>query len=89
MSARRSKTKFTQIHVSIPVRVLEDLDETLAFQQSRSRLITTLIKSYLEGEDLSWGGFTERQLIAVLMEKFKPFSPERLLLESLLQILSK
>jgi metal-responsive CopG/Arc/MetJ family transcriptional regulator len=85
---RRTKTKFTQIHVSIPVRTLEDFDETLGFTQSRSKLITTLIKAYLDGEDTSWGGFTERQLIAILMEKFKPFSPERLLLESLLQILS-
>jgi metal-responsive CopG/Arc/MetJ family transcriptional regulator len=86
---RRGIIKFTQIHVSIPVRVLEDLDETLGFTQSRSKLITTLIKAYLEGEDTSWGGFTERQLVAILMEKFKPFSSERLLLESLLQILSE
>jgi len=86
---RRSKTKFTQIHVSIPVRLLEDFDEQLGYTQSRSKLISTLIKSYLEGEDTSWGGFTERQLIAILMEKFKPFSPERLMLESLLQILAK
>ena len=31
MSARRRKTKFTQIHVSIPVRTLEDLDDTLDY----------------------------------------------------------
>ena len=47
---RRSKTKFTQIHVSIPVRLLEDFDETLGFNQSRSKAISNLIRNYMTGD---------------------------------------
>lgn len=47
---RRSKTKFTQIHVSIPVRLLEDFDETLGFSQSRSKAISNLIRNYMTGD---------------------------------------
>ena len=50
MTARRVKQRFTQIHVSIPVRLLEDFDDTLQFKQSRSKLISTLIKNHLEGD---------------------------------------
>jgi len=44
---RRSKTKFTQIHVSIPVRLLEDFDSTLSYSASRSQKISSLIEKYL------------------------------------------
>jgi len=44
---RRSKTKFTQIHVSIPVRLLEDFDATLSYSASRSQKISSLIEKYL------------------------------------------
>ena len=39
----------TAIHVSIPVRVLEDFDATLRFNQSRSASITKLILSAAGG----------------------------------------
>ena len=44
---RRTKTKFTQIHVSIPVRLLEDFDATLSYTASRSQKIASLIEKYL------------------------------------------
>ena len=62
MTARRSKTKFTQIHVSIPVRTLEDLDDTLDYNQSRSRIITKLIQNMLEGDQVNIGSMTKKQL---------------------------
>ncbi len=86
---RRTKTKFTQIHVSIPVRILEDLDSTLSFQQSRSRVITKLIENYLEGDQVHIGSMTRRQIVAVLMSQTDLESSEYVLLTSLLQILSK
>ena len=89
MSARRTKTKFTQIHVSIPVRTLEDLDETLSFKQSRSRVITKLIENYLEGDQVHIGSMTKRQIIGVLMSQTDYESSEYVLLTSLLQIFSK
>ena len=86
MSARRTKTKFTQIHVSIPVRLLEDLDETLAFKQSRSRLIAILIDNHLNDGHISVESMTTRQLMAALTAREECDETLKLLL---LQILSK
>jgi metal-responsive CopG/Arc/MetJ family transcriptional regulator len=89
MTARRSKTKFTQIHVSIPVRTLEDLDETLDFNQSRSRIITKLIQNALEGDQVNIGSMTKKQIVVNLINQTDPESSEFVLLNSLLQIFSK
>lgn len=70
MSKRRTKQRMTAIHMSIPVRLLEDFDETLAFSQSRSAKISTLIQKELEGED--YQGISEastRQLMAALSSR--------------------
>lgn len=64
---RRTKQRMTAIHVSIPVRVLEDLDETLRFNQSRSAKITALIQAELNSEPaFSIADATTRQLMAAL-----------------------
>ena len=89
MSARRSKTKFTQVHVSIPVRTLEDLDDTLDYNQSRSRIITKLIQNALEGDQVNIGSMTKKQIVVNLINQTDPESSEFVLLNSLLQIFSK
>ena len=89
MTARRSKTKFTQIHVSIPVRTLEDLDDTLDFNQSRSRIITKLIQNALEGDQVNIGSMTKKQIVVNLINQTDPESSEFVLLNLLLQIFSK
>ena len=86
---RRSKTKFTQIHVSIPVRLLEDFDDTLSFKQSRSRIISKLVENYLEGDQIHIGSMTKKQIVVSLLNQVNPESPEYVLLRSLLQIFSK
>jgi len=86
---RRSKTKFTQIHVSIPVRTLEDFDETLDFNQSRSRIISKLIENYLEQDQVNIGSMTKRQIVISLMNQVDSGGPEYVLLQSLLQIFAK
>lgn len=70
MSKRRTKVHFKAIHISIPVRLLEDFDETLSFTQSRSAKISALIKKELAGED--YQGISEastRQLMAALSSR--------------------
>ena len=86
---RRSKTKFTQIHVSIPVRTLEDLDDTLDFNQSRSKVITRLIQNILEGDQVNIGSMTKKQIVINLMNQVDSGSTEYVLLQSLLQVFSK
>jgi len=89
VTARRVKQRFTQIHVSIPVRTLEDLDDTLAFKQSRSRIITKLIQNALEGDQVNIGSMTKKQIVVNLINQTDPESSEYVLLTSLLQIFSK
>ena len=89
MTARRVKQRFTQIHVSIPVRTLEDLDDSLAFNQSRSRIITKLIQNALEGDQVNIGSMTKKQIVVNLINQTDPESSEYVLLTSLLQIFSK
>jgi len=83
---RRSKTKFTQIHVSIPVRLLEDLDQSLSFNQSRSKLIAGLVDKYLDADIASIQTMTTRQIMAALSCR-DDVNP--LMKELLLQILSQ
>lgn len=85
----KTKTKFTQIHVSIPMRVLEDLDDSLDYNQSRSRIITRLIQNALEGDQVNIGSMTKKQIVVNLMNQTDPDSSEYVLLQSLLQIFSK
>jgi metal-responsive CopG/Arc/MetJ family transcriptional regulator len=57
----------TAIHISIPVRLLEDFDDTLSFSQSRSAKISRLISQDIEGGGRQ--GISEastRQLMAAL-----------------------
>jgi metal-responsive CopG/Arc/MetJ family transcriptional regulator len=86
---RRAINKFTQIHVSIPVRTLIDLDDSLDFNQSRSRIISKLIENYLEQDQVNIGSMTKRQIVVNLINQIDSSSPEYILLTSLLQIFSK
>ena len=65
---RRTKQRMTAIHVSIPVRLLEDFDETLRFNQSRSAKISTLIQAELNSEERgsTIANASTRQLMAAL-----------------------
>lgn len=64
---RRTKQRMTAIHISIPVRLLEDLDETLSFSQSRSAKISALIKKELDGDmSQTVSECSTRQLMAAL-----------------------
>ena len=87
MSKRRTKQRMTAIHVSIPVRLLEDFDETLSFTQSRSAKISSLIKQAVEGEDYqSISEASTRQLMAALSSRDDVDGTMKTLL---LQILTK
>jgi hypothetical protein len=66
MSARRTKVHFKAIHISIPIRLLEDFDETLRFNQSRSKKIASLIANELNEQSSSVADATTRELFAAL-----------------------
>lgn len=86
---KRKSKKTIPVHVTIPVRLLEDLDETLSHKQSRSRIISKLIENYLEGDQVYIGSMTRRQILAALINQCTPGSPEDVILRSLLQVFSE
>jgi len=85
---RRSKTKFTQIHVSIPISTLIEFDNVLSFKESRSKKISMLMKNYLSREDSNLQLMTTLEVLEFIQFRFKKNSPEDVLIQSLLQILS-
>ena len=86
---RRSKTKFTQIHVSIPVRTLEDFDDTLDFKQSRSKMIARLMHNYIEQGPDSISLMTTLEALELLQFRFKKDSAEDVLIQSLIRLLGE
>ena len=86
---RRSTNKYTQIHVSIPVRVLEEFDNVLSFSESRSKKISMLMANYLSREDENLQMMTSSEVFEFMQYRFKKDSPEDVLIQSLLKILSK
>lgn len=86
---RRSKTRTVAIHMTIPVRLLEDFDETLTYKQSRSKIISKLIQNYLARENSNLQMMTSIEVFEFMQYRFKKDSPEDILIQSLLQILAK
>jgi metal-responsive CopG/Arc/MetJ family transcriptional regulator len=86
---KRSSKKTIPVHVTIPVRLLEDLDETLSYKQSRSRIISKLIENYLEGDQINIGSMTRKQILVALINQVESGSPEDVILRSLLQVFSE
>jgi len=83
---RRSKIKFTQIHVSIPVRLLEDFDETIGYDHSRSKKIAWLIHNHLNDDGKMIQDTSTRQLMAAITARDDCDNTLRVLL---LQVLSQ
>ena len=86
---KRKSKKTIPVHVTIPVRLLEDLDETLSYKQSRSKVISILIENYLEGDQVSIGSMTRKQILVALINQVEPGSGEDYVLRSLLDVFSE
>lgn len=84
---RRSKQRMTAIHVSIPVRVLEDFDATLSYNQSRSAKITALMAQ--NEEDMGVDLYTDATLSQIIRKLVQFEEIDDTLAHLLLQILAK
>lgn len=84
---RRTKQRMTAIHVSIPVRVLEDFDKTLRYNQSRSAKITSLIQE--SGGLLRVDLYTEASLKQIINKLIMFDEIDNTLEYLLLQVLAK
>jgi len=86
MSARRSKIKFTQIHVSIPIHVLAEFDHTLGFNESRSKKISKLMLDYARNDGNPLDDYSRREMLEHLQYKYDKDSPEDVLIQALLAL---
>jgi len=87
VSARRSKTKFTQIHVSIPVTVLAEFDNTLGYNDSRSKKISKLMLDYARNDGNPLEDYSRREIVEHLQFLFDKDSSEDVLIQALLKLL--
>lgn len=62
----RTKKPTRPIHVTLPIRLLHDFDETLRYNQSRSAKIASLIAQDMQGGATTIREATTRQLFAAL-----------------------
>jgi metal-responsive CopG/Arc/MetJ family transcriptional regulator len=74
MTRKTHKTRTAAIHVSLPIRLIEDFDDTLDYKQSRSGLIAKLIVNYLDQGPDSVSLMTDKQVLAACMSRFKAHS---------------
>lgn len=87
MTARRTKTKFTQIHVSVPVHVLAEFDHTLDYSDSRSKKISRLMLDYARNDGNPLEDYSRREIVEHLQYLFDKDSSEDVLIQALLKLL--
>ena len=83
---RRTKQRMTAIHVSVPVKLLQEFDETIGYHHSRSRKISQLMEHHLTTDGMLIADASSRQLMAVLHGRDDVDDTMKILL---LQILTK
>jgi len=67
--SRRNKERCQAIHVTLPRRLLEDFDETLGYEHSRSKKIAWLIENYMKGDRALVHESTTRQLMRAITNR--------------------
>tara|TARA_B110000459_G_C16571467_1_gene476630 strand:+ start:1126 stop:1449 length:324 start_codon:yes stop_codon:yes gene_type:complete len=62
----RTKQPTRPIHVTLPIKLLQDFDATLRYNQSRSKKIAALIENHMDGGRALVHEATTRELMHVL-----------------------
>ena len=90
MNRKTIKTRTGAYHVTLPIRLVEEFDETLGFKDSRSRKIAEVMKQYLNRDMIHevWK-MPPIDLCEHLQYRFKKDSPEDVLIQSLMVIIQK
>jgi len=85
---RRTKQPNRPIHITLPHHLIESFDNVLSFKESRSKKIAMLMKNYLAREDSNLQLMTTLEVLEFIQFRFKKNSPEDVLIQTLLQILT-
>jgi len=82
----RTKQPTRPIHVTLPIKMLQDFDATLRYNESRSKKIALLISDYMNGDGALVRETETRQLLRAICNRSDTDETLRTLL---LQILAK
>ena len=88
MNRKTIKTRTGAYHVTLPMRLVEEFDELLSFKASRSKAIAYLMRKHVDQDGVTVTLMTTKQVLAVAMERFEPFSFERITLQAMFDSLS-
>ena len=86
MMPRRSKDRTAPIHITLPVSLINKLDLTLSYHQSRSKKIANLIQCHLQGEELDIRSIPTKVLLVALRTRYWEPDVEYRLLSTLLSM---
>ena len=86
MMARRTRDRTAPIHVTLPVSLVNKLDSTLSYKQSRSKKIANLIQNYLEGEEIDIRSIPTKSLLVAIRTRFSQSDVEYQLLSTLISL---
>lgn len=86
---RRSKVPSRPIHISLPHHLIESFDNVLTFKESRSKKIAMLMKNYLNREDSNLQLMTTLEVLEFIQYRFSKDSPEDVLIQSLIRLVSE
>jgi metal-responsive CopG/Arc/MetJ family transcriptional regulator len=83
MNRKTIKTRTGAYHVTLPIRLVEEFDESLSFKASRSKMIANLMRNYIEGDQRHIGSMTKKQIVIALMNQVDSNSAEYIMLDVL------
>ena len=86
MNRKTIKTRTGAYHVTLPIRLVEEFDETLAFKESRSAKIARLMQVYVQNEGGTLYDYSVLEIMEYLQYQFDKDSPEDVLCQALLAL---
>jgi len=89
MNRKTIKNSTRPVHVTLPIRLLEEFDSVLEFKDSRSRRIALLMTNYLNRQDDNLDLMTDVEILERFQYRFKKDSPEDVLIQSLIRLTSQ
>ena len=89
MNRKTNNNNTRGVHITLPIRMLEEFDNVLSFKESRSKRIALLMTNYLSREDSNLQMMTSAEVFDFIQYRFKKDSPEDVLIQSLIRLTSQ
>ena len=84
MNRKTIKTRTGAYHVTLPIRLVEEFDESLQWKASRSKAIAGLMRNHLNNDGMTPIMMSDTQLLAACMSRFKAHSYQWTTLKSMI-----